>query len=73
MFCGDFRKCFVSGSVEICSVALEKKMFLNFVNVFSLICYYLPLEKDGTFHLKELESHSSKDALYQVYLKLVLQ
>ena len=56
MFCGDFRKCFVSGSVEICSVALEKKMFLNFVNVFSLICYYLPLEKDGTPYLNKLES-----------------
>ena len=26
------------------------------------ICYNLPLEKDGAFHLHKLESHSSKDA-----------
>ena len=65
MFCVRFGWNLLSGSGE--------EDVLNFVNAFSLICYYLPLEKDGTFHLKELESHSSKDALYQVYLKLVLQ
>ena len=31
-----------------------------------LFCYYLPLEKDGAFHLNKLESPSSKDVLCQV-------
>ena len=44
--------------------------FFNFVNVFSLFRYYLPLEKGGTHHLNKLESPSPKDALCQVWLKL---
>ena len=55
--------------VEIGSVVLEKKIF-NFVNVFSLIRNYLPLEKGGVLHLNKLECPSPKDALYQVWLKL---
>ena len=30
------------------------RIFLNFINVFSLFLYYLPLEKDGTIHLNNL-------------------
>ena len=47
--------------VEISTMVLKKNI-LNFVYVFSLICYNLPLEKDGAFRLHKLESHSSKDA-----------
>ena len=42
--------------VEIGSVVLEKRIFLNFINVFSLFRNYLPLEKGGVLHLKKLES-----------------
>ena len=47
-----------------------KKKILNYVNVFSLLQNYLPLEKDGALHLNNLESPSSKDALCLVLLKL---
>ena len=47
-----------------------RREFLNFVNVFSLFCNYLPLEKDGARHLNKLESPSPKVALWQVWLKL---
>ena len=47
-----------------------RRRFLNFVNVFSLIRNYLPLEKGGALHLNKLESPSPKDALCQVGLKL---
>ena len=47
-----------------------RRRFLNFVNVFSLFHYYLPLEKGGALHLNKLESPSPKDALCQVWLKL---
>ena len=59
----------------LCQVWLELaqwfwRRFFNFVNVFSLFCYYLPLEKGGALHLNKLESPSPKDALCQVWLKL---
>ena len=54
--------------VEIGSVVLEKKIFLNFVNLFSLFRNYLPLEKGGVLYLNKVESPSSKDALCQVWL-----
>ena len=57
-------------SVEIGPMVLEKKIFLNLVNVFQLICYYLPLEKGRALLLNKLESPSPKDALCQVWLKL---
>ena len=60
------------GLVEIGSVVLEKKIFLNFVNVFSLFRNYLPLEKGGALHLNKLESPLPNDALCQVWLKLAL-
>ena len=47
-----------------------EKISLNFVNVFLLFCYYLPLEKDAVLYLNKLESPSPKDALCQVWLKL---
>ena len=62
--------CFVPSLVEIGSVVLEKKIFYNFVNVFSLFRNYLPLEKGGALHLNKLESPSPKDALCQVWMKL---
>ena len=47
----------------------SEEHFLKFVNVFSLFCY-IPLE-GGALHLNKLESTSPKDALCQVWLKLV--
>jgi len=47
-----------------------RRRFFNFVNVFSLFCNYLPLEKDRALHLNKLESPSPKDALCQVWMKL---
>ena len=44
--------------------------FINYVNVFSLFRYYLPLEKGVALHLKKLEFPSPNDALCQVWLKL---
>ena len=42
--------------VEIGSVVLEKNIFFNFVNVFSLFHNYLPLEKGRVLHLNKIES-----------------
>ena len=46
------------------------RRFLNFINVFSLFCNYLILEKGGTLYLNKIESPLPKDALCQVWLKL---
>ena len=46
------------------------RRFLKFVNVFSLIPYYLPLEKGVVLHLKKFESPSPKEALCQIWLQL---
>ena len=43
--------------------------FYIFVNVFSLFCNNLPLQKGGALHLYKLESPSPKDALCHVWLK----
>ena len=48
----------------------RRRRFFNFVNVFSLLLNYLPLEKGGALHLNKLESPSPKDALCPVWLKL---
>ena len=48
----------------------RRRFFFNFINVFSLFCNYLPLEKAGFLHFNKLESPSPKDALCQVWLKL---
>ena len=37
--------------------------FLNFVNVFTLFWYYIPLKIGGALHLNKLESPSPKDAM----------
>ena len=42
----------------------------NFVNVFSLFCNYLPLDKGMALHLNKLESPLLKNTLCQVWLKL---
>ena len=47
------------------------RRFFNFVNVFSLFHYYLPFEKGWALHLNKLESPLHKEALCQVWLKLV--
>ena len=39
------------------------RRFLNFVNVFSLFCNYLPLEKDWALYLNKLEFPAPMDAL----------
>ena len=56
--------------VEFGSVVLEKRIFFNFVSVFSLFSNYLPLEKSGTLHLYKFESPSPKDALCQIWVNL---
>ena len=56
--------------LEIGSLVPEKKIFFfNFVNVFLLFRYFLPLEKGGALHLYKLEYPSPKDALCQVWMK----
>ena len=40
-----------------------RKQFSNFVNVYSLVGYFLPLKKGVTLYLNKLESPSLKDAL----------
>ena len=60
MHCAKFGCNWPSGSGE--------EHFLNFINLFSLFGYYLPLEKGGAHHLNKLESPSPKDAFCQVWL-----
>ena len=40
--------------------------WLNFINLFSLFCYFLPWKR-ACFHLNKLYFHSSKDTLHQVW------
>ena len=60
----------------LCQVCLKlaqwcwRRRLLNFVNVFSQLRNYLPLEKGWALHLNKLESPSPKNALCQVWLKL---
>ena len=44
--------------------------FKKFVNVISLYCNYLPLEKGGALHLNNLNPRHLRDTLCQVWLKL---
>ena len=64
------KGCFVQSWVEIGPVVLEKKIFLNFVNLISLFHNYLHLKKGGALHINKLEFPLPKDALCQVWLKL---
>ena len=50
---------------------LAKKIFWNFFNLFSLFRNYPPLKNDEALKLNKLEFPWSKNALYQVWLKLV--
>ena len=62
MICGKFGWNWSSSSGE--------DFFFKFVNVFSQIRNYLPLEKGGACHLNNIESPSPKDALCKIWLKL---
>ena len=64
------QRCIVPSLVEIGQVVLERKIFFNFVNVFSLFGNYHPLIKGGVLYLNKLESSSPNNALYKVWLKL---
>ena len=61
------QRILVSSLVDIGPVVLQK----NFVHVFLLFCNFLPLEKDIAFVLKKPESFSLKNALCQVWMKLI--
>ena len=63
MLCAKFGWNWLSGSGE--------EDFFNFVNVFSLFLYYLPLERGGNLHLNKFESPSPKDVLCQVWLNCI--
>ena len=45
------------------------RRFLKFVNIFSLLRYYLSIEKGVALHLKKIKSPLPKDALCQFWLK----
>ena len=47
-----------------------RRRFLNFANIFSLCCYYLPLEQGGPLIWTNLNPPLPKDALCQVLSKL---
>ena len=61
--------CFVLSLVEIWSVVLEKNIFKNFVNVFSLFCNYFPLENGGALYQNKIESSLPKNAFCQLFMK----
>ena len=63
MLCAKFGWNWPSGS--------EEEDFLISSMYFLLFCNYLTLEKGRALHLNKLESPSAKDALCQVWLKLV--
>ena len=46
------------------------RRFLKFLNVFSLLRNYLPLDKGRALHLLKLESLSTKDTFCHIWLKL---
>ena len=64
---------FMPSLLEIGPGVLERKILLDFINVFLLFRYYLFLEKGVAPHLYKHESTSQKDALCQVWLKLARQ
>ena len=47
----------------------RRRFLKNFVNVFSLFCNFIPVEKGEALHLNKLESPLPKDALCQVWWK----
>ena len=67
---------FSSPKDEWCKVFLKlakcagEEVFFHFLNVFSIFCNYLLMEKDRTLHWNKHQSPLPKDALCQVWLKL---
>ena len=59
----------MSSFVEIGPVVLEKNIlkFRQLYLAISYMCNYLPLEKVITLYFNKIKSHSSKDALCQVW------
>ena len=55
--------------VEIGRLILERKIFY-FVDVFSLFCEYLPLEKGGDLHLNKLDSSSAKGDVSKILVEI---
>ena len=55
------------GFIEIGPVVLEKKGFLNIINVCLLFSFNLSLVKDVALHLNKLESLLYKDVLCQIW------
>ena len=53
----------MSSLLEIGAAVLMKKIFLNFLNVFSFFRNYLPLEKGLTLYLNKLKFDSPLAAL----------
>ena len=52
-------------------VVQQKRIFFNFINVFSLFRNNLPLEKSDALQLDKFESCLPKNAMCKVWLKLV--
>ena len=72
--------CLVPNKIEIGPVNLTKKIFKNFVTVFSLIRYYLPLEKTGSsiwstcleFYKNAISFILRYDALFVCFLSIFI-
>ena len=62
---------FIHNLVKIGNAVLERNFFY-LVHVFSLFCFYLPLEKDVALYLNRHEFPLFKDALHQVWSKMAL-
>ena len=67
------RNTFCSIWLKLAKWLWKRIFFVNFIYmyVFSLFRNYLPLENSGVLQLNKFESRSPKDALCQVWLKLV--
>ena len=64
---------FIQGCFGVCLKLAQwfwRRIFLNFLNVFSLFRNYTPLENGVALHLNKLGSPSPKDDLCKVWLKL---
>ena len=64
---------FPSFKDDLCKVwlSLDKRFFKFLSMYFVQFGSYLPLKKGGTLHLNKLDSLLPKDALCQVWLKMV--
>ena len=64
------KGCMVPNLVDIGPVVLIEDFKISSI-FFSIFRNYLPLKWGGALHLNKLESSSLKDALWQIWLKLV--